>query len=98
MKNSLKTRFTKPQLDLQKHIEKEIGLETILEYPADKFFLDIYCPEINCGVEYDGPFHHKNKDIKRDAIILETCKIKIFRITDLKDKDQLEELKKFLME
>jgi very-short-patch-repair endonuclease len=85
MKFSLPIRFTKGQLALQKIIEKEIGLQTILEYEAGDYLIDIFCPECNVGFEFDGPFHGKRRDSKRDKEILEQHKIFIFRVKDLKD-------------
>jgi very-short-patch-repair endonuclease len=48
---------------------------------------------LNLGVEFDGPFHHKHRDARRDRWILEFVKIKVFRY---KTEEDNEELKKFL--
>jgi very-short-patch-repair endonuclease len=95
VKNQLYPKFTAPQISLEKII-REIGLETELEYPVGKYSLDIYCPEINKAVEYDGWGHHKNRDEKRDKEILEKFGISIFRIKNLKDEEAIKELKIFL--
>ena len=93
MAHTIPTRFTKGQMDLQKYIESK-GLQTILEYKVEPFILDIFLPELNKAVEYDGkPFHGKRRDEKRDKYILETYKIQIFRYKSEEDK---EELNKFL--
>jgi very-short-patch-repair endonuclease len=97
MRSRLPIRYTKGQLALQKIIEKEIGLQTILEYPVGDYSLDIFLPELgDRAVEFDGPLHGKRRDAKRDQIILEQSGIKIMRVKDLKDPDLLESLREFL--
>jgi len=91
----LPTRFTKGQLQLEKII-KEIGLQTILEQEFGYYKVDIFCPEVNKGFEYDGIGHHKNRDMKRDQWILDNFKVKIFRVTNLKDPDLIKEIKEFI--
>ena len=92
MKNTIYSRFTEGQLNLQKYIESK-GLQTVLEYSVSPYIADIFIPELQKIVEYDGPFHHKSRDIKRDKYILETYKLPVFRYKS--DKD-IEELNKFL--
>jgi very-short-patch-repair endonuclease len=92
----LSIRYTKGQLELQKIIEKDIGLQTILEWHVEPYFLDIFLPELNKAVEYDGWGHGKNRDKKRDKEILEKYGIEILRIKTLKDPMLLDMLKEFL--
>jgi very-short-patch-repair endonuclease len=96
MKFSLPKRFTKGQLELQKIIEDKVGLQTILEYQVNEYYIDIYCRECNIGFEFDGPFHSKNRDIKRDKEILDSKGIKIFRVTDLKDPELISKIMEFI--
>lgn len=74
-------KFTNEQIKLQR-ILTEMGFETILEYVVGKYSIDIFCPELNLGFEYDGPMHSlsKKKDISRDSEIFVDYGIRIMRI------------------
>jgi very-short-patch-repair endonuclease len=91
----LPTRFTKGQLKLQEIVE-EIGLDTILEYEFCNYRIDIYLPEVNKGIEYDGVGHHKKRDSERDLKIFDKFGVKILRINDLKDPDLKQIIKTFI--
>jgi len=58
----------------------DIGIGTQLEYEVGKYFIDIYVPDLLLGVEVDGPWHLHRRDKKRDAYILETHGIEVWRI------------------
>ena len=49
--------------------------------------LDIYIPEINVGIEYDGYYYHKNykRDLDKDSLCSEN-KVKLIRIREKKAK------------
>ncbi len=72
--NTLKTHYTKKQIQVAGWINS-IGFQTELEYVVGKYCLDIYIPEINIGIEIDGPSHYSKKDAKRDDWIKENYKI-----------------------
>ncbi len=36
---------------------KKLGYVFRRQYPADKYVLDFYCPELRLCIELDGPFH-----------------------------------------
>ena len=50
------------------------------EYGVDNYSLDIYLPEMNLGVEVDGPQHNKKKDRARDEKIMDKWGIPVVRI------------------
>ena len=58
----------------------ELGISHMEEYPVGRWSLDVFLPELGCGVEVDGPAHNKSKDAERDAQILEGFNIPIIRI------------------
>ena len=68
-------------MQLQK-ILREMGFETILEYAVKDYSIDIYLPEFNLGIEYDGPMHSlsKKKDANRDYEIFIDTGIRLMRI------------------
>ena len=78
---SIPKRFTKGQLKLEKLLNT-LGFQTVLEYEAGQYFIDIYIPEISLGVEFDGMGHFKRRDVKRDKEILDNLGIKIIRIKE----------------
>jgi very-short-patch-repair endonuclease len=61
-------------------ILNELGFQTVLEMEFGPFRADIYVPELKCIFEYDGPFHSKKKDKKRDETILESFSVETIRI------------------
>jgi very-short-patch-repair endonuclease len=74
-------RYTNEQMRLQK-ILREMGFETILEYAVKDYSIDIYLPEFNLGIEYDGPMHSlsKKRDANRDYDIFMETGIRLMRI------------------
>lgn len=70
----MKTHYTNKQVQIAGWINN-IGFQTELEYMVGKFCLDIFIPELNLGVEIDGPSHYNKKDAKRDDWIIENCDI-----------------------
>ena len=91
----LPRNYTAGQLKLEK-ILKSMGFQTVLEYPVDQYKLDVFLPNYNIGFEYDGPFHWKKRDQKRDAQIKEKHDIMIMRVTDVNDKDLKEKILHFI--
>jgi very-short-patch-repair endonuclease len=99
------SRFTAGQLKLQ-HIIESIGLETILEKMIGGYIVDIYLPEFEVtsedkiisgkAVEFDGPFHHKKRDNKRDNYLLNEFGVKILRVKDVNDPDLKAKIEEFL--
>jgi len=73
--------YTKSAQKMEGFLNK-LGLVTEHEYPVGKYFIDIFCPELNIGFEFDGPYHklRKSKDIARDEE-LEKTGIKMIHIT-----------------
>ena len=57
-----------------------LGLLYTEEYGLDNYSLDIYLPEMNLGVEVDGPQHNRKRDRARDEIIMDKGGITIVRI------------------
>ena len=90
-----KKRFTAGQMKLQEIITS-LGMETILEYQVGCYIIDIYLPEVNKGVEFDGPKHAKKRDKKRDIWVKENFDIDIFRVTDVRRLDLKDELIEFI--
>ena len=88
-------RFTKGQLKLQDYIE-EVGFEVILEKQFDNYYVDCYLPELNVAIEYDGPFHLKKRDNKRDEYLYNNFGIRVLRIVDLNKKDVIDKIKEFV--
>ena len=58
----------------------QLGIAYVEEYSVEPYSLDIFIPEINLGVEIDGPSHSPKKDALRDKKILEEYEVKIIRI------------------
>lgn len=58
----------------------QMGVTWVEEYPVGPYSIDIYLKDFNRGVEIDGPWHSKPKDLARDAKILEEYGIEIVRI------------------
>jgi len=85
-----KKKFTDGAVKLEKLIN-QMGFETIPEYEVGRYSIDIYLPEFNLGVEYDGPMHglSRGKDKRRDKEIYDQSKIAIMRVrkitTDFND-------------
>lgn len=90
-------RFTEEQIKIEKIIN-DLGLETILEYPVDRFFIDCFVKDCNVGVEWDGPMHKlsKKKDKDRDSIILNAGIRSIIRISSF-SPESIENFKKELL-
>jgi len=70
---------TKHQLLINKWIE-ELGIGTVIEQPFGVYSVDIFIPDLNLGIEVDGPYHHKRRDLKRDEYLKQTHGIDIWRI------------------
>ena len=93
-------RFTEEQMKLEKIIN-DLGLQTILEYPIDRFYTDIFCPELGENgvcVEYNGPTHKmtKKKDKERSSIIQAMYGYSIIEVSDLSPQS-IENFKKELL-
>lgn len=97
MKAEIPTKFTRGQLDLNKIIQK-LGFQTIMEYEIGGYVIDIYLPNFNLGVEFDGIFHWRRRDEKRDRYLEEQFGIKTLRVTDLKNKELEEKIREFIIE
>jgi len=91
----VRKRFTDGQMQLQKIIE-DLGFETILERKFGDYSVDIFLPEVNKAIEYDGIGHYKKRDSKRDQILLEVYGIMVLRIVDLKDEEILNKITTFI--
>jgi very-short-patch-repair endonuclease len=80
---------TKPHLMLVNLLE-ELGYKVMKEAIFGQFFIDCYVPELHLGFEADGPFHIKEKDNKRDAILLKKYFLPIGRFSAeiLMDEDK----------
>ena len=50
------------------------------EYPVGRWSIDIWLPELELGVEIDGPQHKWSRDYERDQKILQQFGIAIIRI------------------
>ena len=70
---------TKHQLLINKWIE-ELGIGTVIEQPFDDYLVDIFIPDLNLGIEVDGPYHQKKRDLKRDEYLKQTHGVDIWRI------------------
>jgi very-short-patch-repair endonuclease len=84
MQQTTRKQYTKGQMELEKIIN-DLGMQTVLEYHVGDYIIDIFLPETNQGVEFDGPVHNKKHDARRDAWLLENYNIKIYRVSDLRD-------------
>jgi len=58
-----------------------LGIGTQLEYDVGKYSIDIYVPDLELGIEIDGPYHLRKRDAKRDAYITENFGIEMWRIS-----------------
>ena len=70
---------TKHQLLINRWIE-ELGIGTVLEQPFGNYSIDIFIPDLNLGIEVDGPYHLKRRDSKRDEYLKQTHDVDIWRI------------------
>lgn len=95
MRRTSKKQFTAGQMALEK-ILNDMGLMTVLEYPVGPYTLDIYLPEVNKAVEFDGPMHNHKRDARRDAWLLENKNIEVFRVSDIQASDLIENLTAFV--
>ena len=59
---------------------RDLGIGTQLEYDVGQYSIDIYVPDLELGIEIDGPYHLRKRDSKRDAYINENFGIEIWRI------------------
>lgn len=72
------------ELDLKDNVEKMFNLETISSYKINRFEIDIYIPDYNLGIEFNGIKWH-DKNLYLDDIKNNTCnsremkKIKYFK-------------------
>ena len=73
-----------------------IGMETILEKRFGNYIVDIYLPEVNKAIEFDGPHHLKKRDAKRDRWLKENFNIDVFRVKDLRRLELKDELIEFI--
>ena len=70
---------TTHQLLINRWIEG-LGIGTVLEQPFGGYLVDIFIPDLNLGIEVDGPYHHKKRDLKRDEYLKQTHDVDIWRI------------------
>ena len=70
---------TKHQLLINRWIE-ELGIGTVIEQPFGDYSVDIFIPDLNLGIEVDGPYHLKKRDLKRDEYLKQTHGVDIWRI------------------
>jgi very-short-patch-repair endonuclease len=82
---------TKAQLKVASIIN-DLGFEVTEEKECSPYFVDIYIPEINLGVEVDGKGWHisKKMDKKRDLYIYENYGIPIIRVQVGQKKEEIE--------
>ena len=71
---------TKHQLLVRDWIE-ELGIGTVTEQPFGNYSVDIFVPDLDLGVEVDGPYHLKKRDRGRDEYINQVHGIDIWRIS-----------------
>lgn len=74
-------RFYTGEAQKLETILNKLGFVTYPEYQVGKYFIDIFCPELGIGFEFDGPYHKlsKRRDQVRDAEIEEKG-IKMIRV------------------
>ncbi len=72
-------RDTKEQLLVSKWLN-EIGLEHSLEEELEPYWADIFIHDLNLVIELDGPNHLKKRDSIRDAYLVETYGVSIWRL------------------
>ena len=70
---------TKHQLLINRWIE-ELGIGTVVEQPFGDYLLDIFIPDLNLGIEVDGPYHLKRRDSNRDEYLKQVHGVDIWRI------------------
>lgn len=88
-------RLTKGQLELEKIINS-LGFEIILEKEFGNYRIDLFLPELNKGIEFDGIGHLKKRDKKRDEFIKDNFGVEILRIKDLKDSELKNKVLEFI--
>jgi len=81
MKSDPRKKDTKQQFTVASWI-KEAGFGITLEEDFPPYVVDIYVPDLQLGVELDGPYHFKKKDRERDAYLLETYQLPIWRFNN----------------
>ena len=70
---------TKHQLLINRWIG-ELGIGTVIEQLFGDYSVDIFIPDLNLGIEVDGPYHLKKRDLKRDEYLKQTHDVDIWRI------------------
>ena len=58
----------------------DIGIGTVLEQPFGAYSVDIFIPDLDLGIEVDGPYHLKKRDLKRDEYLKQIHGVDIWRI------------------
>ncbi len=66
-----------------------MGLEYMEEYPVGPYSLDVWLPEMQLGVELDGPDHSKQRDRRRDDVLLTSWDIMVVRFKVGTPKDEV---------
>ena len=85
----IKTTYTKPQLKVHEWC-CELGLACEMEKSISKYYLDVYLPELQLGIELDGVTHSKKRDARRDGFIKRVYNIDIWRYKNEKiNKEEL---------
>ena len=72
-------RDTKEQLLVSKWLN-EIGLEHSVEEELEPYWADIFIHDLNLVIELDGRHHLKKRDSIRDAYLVETYGVSIWRL------------------
>ena len=59
----------------------DLLVETEVEFPPK--WVDCYLPDYHIAVEADGPQHSRSKDMDRDAYLMATYALPVYRLTDI---------------
>ena len=73
----------------------ELGFDTRMEWECLPYYIDVYLPELNLGLELDGQTHSRRKDAKKDGFIQRRYGIDIWRF---KNKEITSEFKQVFIE
>mgnify|MGYP005834554647 CR=1 FL=1 len=92
-KDSPRTKYTNGQLKIY-DIVQDLGFSADLEVEFAPYVVDIYIHEVHVAIEFDGHFHWKKRDARRDKELFDVYFLPVLRLT--KEFPKMEVKKKIL--
>lgn len=70
------------------------GIDFILQYKVNKYYIDVYLPKLNMGIEIDGEYWHRDKvkEQLRESIIQKEINLIRFSANDITKKLKTNEI------